>query len=157
MDLKEVLDYSLCFSNLEVKDWEDGLRKLSGELYIKGIVNAGFVENVVKREMEFPTGLPMGGYNAALPHTYPEYVNHSAICIATLKNPVDFCIMGSPKEIVSVNVIFMLAIKEGSQHLDLLKQLIEGVIQDSKLINDIVYSKSGQEIFNAIIGKIGNS
>jgi mannitol/fructose-specific phosphotransferase system IIA component (Ntr-type) len=38
-----------------------------------------------------PTGLPLGGeFNAAIPHVDIEYVNKSALALATLCTPSDY-------------------------------------------------------------------
>jgi galactitol PTS system EIIA component len=155
--LNELLDCSLCINGLEAKDAEDALRQLSRQLNLKSFVNEEFEENIIIREREFPTGLPMDGYKAALPHTYPRYVNKSVICIAALKKPVKFFVMGSPEETILVHVIIMLAIKDSTHQVDTLKQLINNVIQDSNLIDAIVNAQSGQEIYSLIMNKIGNT
>lgn len=93
------------------------LSQLSRKLYENGIVKDSFEESVIKREREFSTGLPLEGYKAALPHTDEEHVNSSALCIASMEEPVEFRVMGSPKETVPVSVVIMLAIKESSKQL----------------------------------------
>ena len=48
----------------------------------------------MKRESVYPTGLPVGEINVAIPHTDPEHVNNAAICLGILEKPVTFNVMG---------------------------------------------------------------
>ena len=78
-------------------------------------------------------------------HTDVEHVNTPAVCIARLKEPVDFIVMGDDTETVSVDCVFMLAMKEAHAQLTLLQNLM-GILQDADALRLIKTGASAQEI-----------
>ena len=104
-----------------------------------------YADAVIAREKIFATGLPtlLGG--VAIPHTDVEHVNTPAVCIARLKEPVDFIVMGDDTETVSVDCVFMLAMKEAHAQLTLLQNLM-GILQDADALRLIKTGASAQEI-----------
>ena len=78
-----------------------------------GYVDDRFSKAIVEREILHPSGLPMNmNCNIAIPHTDAIYVKQSIIYFARLSKPLDFHVMGSPEETVSVKLISMFALKE---------------------------------------------
>ena len=84
------LTEELVLLDVEARDNLDLLRQAAQRLYEQGYVKESYADAVVAREKVFATGLPtvMGG--VAIPHTDVEHVNAPAVCIARLKEPVDF-------------------------------------------------------------------
>ena len=111
LDQKEISDSAL-------------IRKMGQLLIDHGLVKEGFVETILKREQEYPTGLPVGEIAAAIPHTDASYVNRSAMVISVLKHPVEFRNMADPDEKLAVQIVFMLAMKEPAFQVTWLKKLI---------------------------------
>ena len=72
----------LIFTNVPGETWEELLRSVAARLYAAGVVNEGYADALVKREISYPTGLPIGKFNLALPHTYPQYICEYAVVIA---------------------------------------------------------------------------
>lgn len=151
MPLIDSIKKETCYVGIEAKTDEEALGILSDKLCDLGIVNEDFKENVILRERNFSTGLPLTGYKVAIPHTDACYVNETRICVAVLKNPVDFRVMGSSDgERVPVHLIIMLAIKEQHAQLEVLKELINLVVQNEKMIEEIILSKDGNEIYEVL-------
>ena len=117
---------TLIFTNVEAETKEDVLRKMSHNLYEKGLVKETYKEAVLEREKNFATGLPTNYYSVALPHTDVEHVNKEAISVAVLKNPVPFGVMGGEEsEETPVKVVFLLAMNQKHSQLELLKRLMQ--------------------------------
>ena len=154
MQLQSLIVKSLCFAEVEVEDHEEIIGYLSKQLYQKGYVKEKFEQEVIKRENVFPTALPTTGYKVAIPHTDSEYVNKSVIAIASLKNPVLFNVMGSPKEELPVSVVFLLAIKEKEKQVEIISQLLEKIIKDDYLMGKLAESRSGEEVYRIINERI---
>ncbi|MDO5146024.1 MAG: PTS sugar transporter subunit IIA [Eubacteriales bacterium] len=114
----------------------DVLRQMAASLYEEGYVKETYSEAIINREKKFPTGLPTGKINVAIPHTDPEYVNHAAICLGILDKPVTFEVMGMEGEEVDVSVLFMLSIKHKEDQMDTLAELI-GVCQNQDVLEKI--------------------
>jgi len=71
----------LILLNVEGETREDIFKQVA-ELFVeKGIAKDTYYQGLLDREAEFPTGLPIGDYNIAIPHTYPEHYNDIGICI----------------------------------------------------------------------------
>ena len=139
------LSEDLVLLDVEAEDNFDLLRQAAQRLHEQGYVKDSYADAVVAREKVFATGLPtvMGG--VAIPHTDVEHVNTPAVCIARLKKPVDFIVMGDDTETVSVDCIFMLAMKEAHAQLTLLQNLM-GILQDADALKLVKTGESARKI-----------
>lgn len=143
----------LVLLNEDFKSSDEILDRLGRHLFGLGYVKESFIQAVKDREQIFATGLPTEGYGIAIPHADIEHVNKPCICVATLKNAVDFRMMSDCDQIIHVYIIIMLALKEGHQHMKLLSKLM-GSLQDPKILEYIYKSDSSEEVsklLNSII------
>lgn len=118
---------------LEGSNSMDILRQLGAELYRQGYVKESYIDAVIEREKEFPTGLPTKGVGIAIPHADAIHVNEEALILGILKEPVNFTVMGSHNDQVEVQLVFMLAIKDPQMQLNMLKRLMEGCQKEEVL------------------------
>jgi galactitol PTS system EIIA component len=118
-----ILSADLIELKIPDKEKEDVIKVLADKLTAKGYVKDGYYENVIRREKEFPTGLPTV-IPVALCHTEAEYVNESAMAIGTLKQPVDFNEMGTPERSIKAEIVFLLALKDPKDQITYLKKLV---------------------------------
>ncbi|MHA1450447.1 MAG: PTS sugar transporter subunit IIA [Candidatus Hodarchaeales archaeon] len=139
-------DTELISRGLKVSNANQAIKKL-GKLLVQGeYVKDSFIENAIKREKEFATGLPLNGeINVAIPHTDIEYVNKPAIAVGILDTPVEFNVMGSPDKLIQVSVVFLLAIKESDRQLKMLKMLAE-FFERPELLLKITAALTDEEI-----------
>jgi len=147
--INELLDPELVFCGLKARDSEDAIRRLGQALYKKGLVKETFVEAVLEREKEMPTGLPLNEMNAAIPHADIEHVIEPALAIATLDKPVLFRVMVNPDETVDVTLIFLLALNKPHDQIEML-QKVAMVLQDSGLLRDLKQANSAAEIMEIL-------
>ena len=147
------LNEDLVLMEVDAKDKFDLLRQAAQCLQTHGYVKESYADAVMEREKVFATGLPtvMGG--VAIPHTDVEHVNTPAVCIVRLKKPVDFVIMGDDTETVSVDCIFMLAMKEAHAQLTLLQNLM-GILQDADALKLVKEGTSAKEICAFVKGRL---
>ena len=147
------LNEDLVLMEVDAKDKFDLLRQAAKCLQTHGYVKESYADAVIEREKVFATGLPtvMGG--VAIPHTDVEHVNTPAVCIVRLKKPVDFVIMGDDTETVSVDCIFMLAMKEAHAQLTLLQNLM-GILQDADALKLVKEGTSAKEICAFVKGRL---
>jgi PTS system galactitol-specific IIA component len=127
--------------SLEVKSKEDGISILSQKLTDNGLVAEGFCQHILDREEKYPTGLPTS-IPVALCHTEADYVNRSALALATLKNPVLFHEMGTPENELAVEVIFVLALKDPKDQVPMLRKIVS-LFQNRETLRNIRYAVSG--------------
>lgn len=102
---------------------EDVIKIMADKLWAKGYVKDGYYENVVKREKDFPTGLPTV-IPVALCHTEAQYVNQNAMAVGTLAHPVEFNEMGTPERNIQAEIIFLLALKDPKDQITYLKKMV---------------------------------
>ena len=110
---------------------EDVLQDLSNAVIRAGYAKPGFYEAILEREESYPTGLHTPGFEIAIPHADAEWTIESSLTIGILNQPVVFQPMGGEGGEVKAKIVFMLTIKDPSQHLDFLKAF-SSLMEDSK-------------------------
>jgi PTS system galactitol-specific IIA component len=129
---------------------EDIIRTLGEIMFSEGYVKETFIASVLDREKEFATGLPLGEHNIAIPHTDSVHVNKQAIAIGVLQSPVEFHVMGSPEQVIPVDIVFLMAIKEQEDQVKYLQTFAE-LLQDPLVPERIYRAKSASEIVNLLL------
>ena len=137
-------DEKVSILNGSAKTKEEALSELANLMLTKNSVNESFLENVLKREEVYPTGLLVNGVGIAIPHTDSEYVKKSQLGFMSLETPVVFNEMGTLDKKVEVNLIFMLALKEAHEQLSMLQQLIE-MFQNESVISSLFEIETEEE------------
>ncbi|CAG0988710.1 partial PTS system, galactitol-specific IIA component, partial [Anaerolineae bacterium] len=131
--------------NVNVKDAQEAIQRLTVALAETGHVTPGFAEDVWKREQTFPTGLPTQPLPVAIPHADPDHVNKSAVCIGVLIAPVRFAQMGTDGSTsLDARLIFLLAVKEREKQVEMIGQLMR-LIQTGSLLEDLTQAKDSAE------------
>jgi PTS system galactitol-specific IIA component len=148
--INEYLNKDLIISNLEAKTTDDIFYALSEMLLKANYVKDSFYDGLVKRESKFPTGLTLGKYNVAIPHTDAIHVIKPTIAIATLKHPVTFNNMDGDGQ-VDVNVVFAMVLNEPHSQIMMLQQLML-LIQNEDILKSLNEAKDSEEVY-AIVSK----
>lgn len=141
MNLKE----RIIMVGLETDTKEEAITILGNQLYKNGYVKDNFVESVLSREKEFPTGLATSPFGVAIPHTDGDKVIEPQIAFASLKDPVKFKSMGSMDEEIDVKLIFMLALNDPMEQLETLQKLTS-VIQDKEMVSKLGVTQDTKEL-----------
>ncbi|MTI46604.1 PTS sugar transporter subunit IIA [Sporosalibacterium faouarense] len=144
--ISSLFDPNMILFNVEAKDYEDLLKKLSAQLIEKGYAKESFEDAVIEREKVYPTGLPTPGVMVALPHTKPEYVIKPAILVANLKEPVFFKEMGNGVNDIPAELVFVMAIDNPEQQVDVLKKLMD-IFSNKEILTSL---KSCTEVVEVI-------
>lgn len=142
-------DSEIAEFQVEVKDRNDALRRLTEQLGAKQFITNDFLEHIIEREEKFPTGLPVHTIGVAIPHTDSEYVKKSQIAFMSLKEPVTFFEMGTNDKPVNVHMIFMLALKEPHEQLEMLQKLIS-MIQEQAIMERLYQCQTKAEFIHII-------
>jgi PTS system galactitol-specific IIA component len=138
---------------LDARSSEEVIKVLGARLLALGNVKDGFVAATLKREADMPTGLPLGGtINAAIPHVDIEFVNQSALALATLKSPVTFYNMVDNEEAVSVQLVIMLALDQPHSQIEML-QRVSGILQQPDLILDLMAARAPEGVL-ALLSRV---
>lgn len=122
---------------------EEVIKLLSNKMNKQGYVEPGFEKAVLERERDYPTGLPTK-IPVALCHVEAEYVNQTALAIATLKKPIEFHDMGNPKNTLQVEIVFLLTIVDPKKQC-LYLRIMMSIFKDNTLL-ELKSSKTKKEI-----------
>lgn len=144
-----VLDENLIILDLDVDTAEECIQKAGSVLLKNGYVNEGYVEAVIAREKQYPTGLQGNKIAIAIPHTEVEFVNKPAVGVIVPKRPIKFCAMGTKDEYLDCELIFPLVVKNPHMQVEMLKRMMK-VMQDSELLEKIKNSKSKEEVIQLL-------
>lgn len=119
----------------EAVSCEEAIRLCGQALCAAGFVEAGFAQECVDREREYPTGL-CTDIPVAIPHCKSKAIHKDGICYLRLKNPVVFRRMDDDEETVCTRSIFNIAIQGANNHIDFLQQMM-GVVTDAELVSQL--------------------
>ncbi|KPL76577.1 hypothetical protein ADN00_11525 [Ornatilinea apprima] len=127
-------------SNIEVLNLnhatsrEEVLTVMSKVVIEKGYATPGFLNAVLERERNYPTGLHTRGVEVAIPHADPEWTLKPSLTVGVLQNAVEFEPMGGEGDMVQARLIFLLTIADPSEHLNFLKAFATLVEDEDTLV-----------------------
>ena len=131
--MADMFDAKIALFHQKAEGKEAALKLLADELIKSGVAKDSFYDGIITREKNFATGLTLNNMCVAIPHTDPEHVNRTQIAFMSLTEPVDFIEMGTDDKVIPVTMMFMLALKEAHQQLDMLMKLMD-VFQNDDLM-----------------------
>jgi galactitol PTS system EIIA component len=134
---------------LQASSAEEVIRELGDAFYRHQIVKESYIEAVLEREREYPTGLPGKDLFIAIPHTDSSHVNEPGISIATLATPVSFGLMSDPEQKVDVSLVFLLAVADPHKHLAMLQKLM-GLLSQPTLLQKLQEASSVDEVVESL-------
>ncbi|EOG03386.1 hypothetical protein WOY_01860 [Enterococcus faecium EnGen0372] len=152
MKYKEMFVPSLIQLAVEVKNKEEAFLIAAQRLEKMGYVNENYLNGLIAREREFPTGLITKYLNIALPHSECEYVEKPFIFVMQLKNPIYFYQMGDSQE-MTVENLFFLGIKEPKEQVGLL-QAFMNLFMDETFVENYKKQETPQNIYELITNYI---
>ena len=132
------LQRELILSDVEASSSEDAIRQAAACLQAHGYIGSQYVEDVLAREKEYPTGIPADDVAIALPHAFSQDVRKTGVCVLRLKTPVPFANMAMSDDMLPVELVFMLAnASDAENHLEDLQDLMNvfsriGLLADLK-------------------------
>ena len=107
----------------EASDYKEAIEHAGNYLFEKGYVKENFVEECLKRELTYPTGLP-SAIPIAIPHCSSKFVKKEGMCVLRLKKEVDFHRIYDIEQHVSTSLIFNLALKKDEEHVTFLQKFV---------------------------------
>lgn len=133
-------------TSMTAQNDDDAIKKVGAILKNAGYINEKYIESVIGREKNFPTGMQLNGTDVAIPHATPEgNVLKNGIAVAKLSKPMKFHSMEDPEETVEAEFIFLIALKDSGQHLEILKKMFTS-FQNAIVIKALKDSKTESEI-----------
>ncbi|NMM65336.1 PTS sugar transporter subunit IIA [Clostridium sp. P21] len=122
----------------DAKDSSGIFTKIGKKLLEKGLVNEEFVQAVISREKDYPTGLDLsvvgeGIPNVAIPHTESEYCKAKNVVVVKLNDEIEFNNMISPDNKLKVKFLFMILNNEKEAQSNILSHLMEFFTQNDNV------------------------
>jgi len=146
------IDEDLALLNFEAKDSTEVIKELGKRVLAKGYIEEEFIEKLLEREENFPTGL-----ETACPFAIPHvggFCNTSFLSFAVLKEPVIFNAMdGSGKEL-SVRCVFMFGITDPQGQVEVLKKFIFAFREEENLkkLQEMTDAKETLKYLKSLLG-----
>lgn len=128
--MADMFDERIALFHRHAESRDEALKMLAEEFMRSGVAKDTFYEGILSREKVFATGLSLNNMCVAIPHTDPEHVNRTQIGFMSLDAPVEFIEMGTEDKKIPVTMMFMLALKEAHQQLDMLMKLMDAFQND---------------------------
>ncbi len=132
MQENRIIFENTVFLDVVAEDANELLALVYQQLLKDDYVEPGFLEALLQREKQYPTGL-QGKYQAiAIPHADPIYVKRSFIAAVRSAQPLQFKEMSGQGKCLEVQIIFILGLKDGQKQLNSLGALIELFVRSSE-------------------------
>ncbi len=140
---------ALIHPQLDVQNQKDLLKIMADDLLGNECVKDSFLNAVLTRESEYPTGLEVKNIGFAIPHTDSKHVLESQICLATLKDNILFSDMTDINNEIPVKIVFMLAMKDPGDQITTLQKLME-LFSNKNFANKILELDDKKEILEEL-------
>lgn len=121
----------------------------------KGIVNDGFINAIISREENYPTGLDLSPVSdeissVAIPHTEVEYCNSKHVVVVKLNENILFHNMISPDQEIFVKYLFFIINNDAKNQTNVLSGLMSFItdVESMKVLETLTTEK---EIYNYLI------
>lgn len=114
---------SLSFIQRDFRTAEELIRAAGNAAVALGYAEEGFVEDVIEREKEYPTGL-----NAVMPIAIPHVSTHcreSFMALVTLREPVGFEPMDGLGDQLLVQIVFVFGLLDHRDQVKVLQRLAQ--------------------------------
>lgn len=144
-------DQNLCLFHLDVENQKELFEKMYQTLYTNQCVKESYLDAIIKREEEYPTGILFADTGFAIPHTDSKHVMKSQICFASLNKPIEFKDMTNINHSISVELVFMLAMSQPHEQIQTLQNLM-ALFQDEESVKKLKECSS-QEEFKTILSQ----
>ena len=143
-ELSEILNRSVIIPQLKAANCKEAISILGKQLFKKGLVKEGFIDAVISREREFPTGLNTP-IPIALPHTEFKYSKKESFAIATLKNTISFREMGNPENRIDAKIILIPVLVKNNEEKTVFYDLFKKC-RDKNIATRLLSAKNEEEI-----------
>lgn len=139
--MRTVLKNNISIVN-RVNNWKDGVEQAGNILLFNKKIEKRYIEASIKNIEKFGSYIILND-GVAMPHARPEDgAIETGVSLLVIKEGTIFF-----EDQEKVKLIFMLACKDNSSHIDILKKL-SNLIDDEEIIKKISNSSSESEILN---------
>lgn len=150
MSDSNLLSSNTIFLDMTAKNYNEVFSVVYKELLRNNYVEEGFLEALIKREEEYPTGLQGVDTVIAIPHADPVYIKRSFIAAVRTIEPVTFMEMTKSGLSLKTRIIFILGLKRDGEQLMTLKAIVDNFAKDSILSEAFLKAKNIRECLDIL-------
>lgn len=144
-----MIDEELIFKKIDAENFDQVVTILGKKMEELNYVKDSYVTAVIEREKNFPTGLAMGDYGIAIPHTDREHVNQSVLAIATLQAPIKIHSMINPDELIEVSLVILMAVEDPEGQVKMLSKLMK-MFQDVENLKKLEAAQTVEKMYEIV-------
>ncbi|EJN94587.1 PTS sugar transporter subunit IIA [Streptococcus ratti] len=148
MKLEDYIRPELIFVNENFKSSKDMFETIYKKAFDLGYVYDTFLDKIIEREKNFPTGLQLEKMGVAIPHTDAECIKKEFVAIVTTQ-PISFVSMEDFNQSVAAEIAFVLGLKEPHAQLEMLQSLM-GLLQNAALLTQIRKVHSAEDLITIV-------
>lgn len=139
--------------NLSYATAENALRELGEFAYDLNYVENEYIEALLEREANYPTGLeiPSEDYGIAIPHADPDFVLEQAIILGFPSDSVTFRSMDDKEKEIDVDLVLLLLVTEAEGYSTFLSNLTK-LFQNSEFAEH-VREQNREALLNQIMAE----
>lgn len=152
MKLEEQFKKEYMYFGLEGNNFEELTEHVSEILWKKNLIEDTYLDALMKREEEYPTGLITKFLNIGLPHTDSEHIKKPFVFIVRTNKPINVKQMGDNQE-MRVENFFFLGITKPTEQVELL-QIIMNLFMDDNFVSDFKECPVESKCFELIKNKL---
>ncbi|KLI74668.1 PTS transporter subunit IIA-like nitrogen-regulatory protein PtsN [Lacticaseibacillus zeae DSM 20178 = KCTC 3804] len=141
MQVEELVSDADIFIDQEFQDEQEYFEMVATHLLEERKVKTSFLENILQREKDYPTGLNTGEIKVAIPHTDYTNANTTQLVVTTFKSPVGFHQMDDPDYVIPVNLAIMILFDNPEKQPQMLKYIME-IVQSQTNLREIINTKN---------------
>lgn len=147
--MNNLIDKDMIIAHAVCDDWKDAGQKAGEMLVKKGLIEERYIDGMFQAIEEIGMYIVIAP-GIALFHARPEDgALETGLSLVTLKDGINFGVEDKDP----VHLAFALAAKDKNSHLDLMASLSK-VLQDSKVVNDLIEAPSEEAIIEILDKKL---
>ena len=146
------INKNLIYQNLELDNQKELFEFMFSELSKENYVEKSYLNAIIEREENYPTGFQIGNIGIAIPHVDSKHVKKNGLFFATLKEDLKFE-DAEEDQILDVSIIFGLIIKDHDKHINMLVKLTE-LFQKDGFLEELKELSCEEKIFNILNSEI---
>ena len=154
MSIATSLDNDFILLNHPGGERETLFGEVGNLLYRHGFVESTYLSALISREENNPTAMQLERIGVAIPHVDVEHIKEEKLVVVTCPEGIEFKQAEDPDEVMSVQVIFFLLLKEKDAHIDFLMKMIGLFIQTDKM--DAILKASSPSVVKTLLEEVIN-
>ncbi len=147
------MDKDLVLLNYQARDRRQVLQEMGRRVLDKGYITEQFIDKLLEREEEFPTGLETVS-PIAIPHVEGNCLQ-PFLSLAVLSEPVVFLSMDGTGKKLPVSLVFMFGITNPADQVDVLSRFISSFREECNLrrLQELQDERSVVELLSDLLGE----